>query len=83
MELLAPLHDDSQISNFLSRRGEGIHHICVEVGDIRGKLSDLKAAGLRVLADEPEIGAEGCPVAFLHPKSSTGVLLELIEKERS
>lgn len=80
IELLAPLAEGSQVSSFLDKRGEGIHHICVEVGDIREKMASLAAAGVRVLAEEPEIGAEGCPVAFLHPKSTRGVLLELIEK---
>lgn len=80
IELLAPLGEGSQISGFLAKRGEGVHHICVETGAIQAKLDELRERGLRLITDTPEIGAEGCPVAFLHPKSTQGVLLELIEK---
>ena len=79
IELLQPLHDKSEISAFLDKRGEGIHHICFEVDDIRAKMRDLEARGVRLLQREPQIGAEGQPVAFLHPKSCHGVLAELLE----
>lgn len=82
IELLAPLGEGSQISKFLERRGEGIHHMCLEVDDIEAELERLRGAGVRTLSEKPEIGAEGLPVAFLHPKSCNGVLLELIQTER-
>ena len=81
VELLAPLRDDSEISRFLDRRGEGIHHICFEVPDILKGLSQLSDDGVRVLNAQPSIGAEGFPVAFLHPKSCNGVLVELLQPE--
>ncbi len=80
VELLAPLGETSQIAKFLEKRGEGVHHLCLEVDDIRAELATLKAAGLAPLSPEPELGAEGLPVAFLHPRSLGGVLVELIEK---
>lgn len=80
IELLEPLSDDSPISNFLEKRGGGIHHIAVEVKDINESLAKLKEAGMRLIDEEPRIGAEGCLVAFVHPKSANGVLLELVQK---
>ena len=82
VELLAPLHEGSEISKFLDKRGEGIHHICFDVPDILKSLDELQKGGVRVINKEPSIGAEGYPVAFLHPKSCNGVLVELLE-ERS
>jgi len=82
IELLEPLSEDSPISNFLEKRGGGIHHIAVEVKDIRASLEKLKAAGVKLIDEEPRVGAENCLVAFVHPKSANGVLLELVE-ERS
>lgn len=82
IELLAPLRDDSEISRFLDKRGEGIHHVCFEVDDIGQKLADLDSNGVRLIGKEPTIGAEGFPVAFLHPKSCNGVLVELLEETR-
>ena len=79
VELLTPLRDDSEISRFLEKRGEGIHHLCFEVPDILHSLSSLNEDGVRVLSSQPSIGAEGFPVAFLHPKSCNGVLVELLE----
>lgn len=79
VELLAPLREDSEISRFLGKRGEGIHHICFEVPDILSSLSTLSENGVRVINTTPSVGAEGFPVAFLHPKSCNGVLVELLE----
>ena len=79
IELLAPLHNDSEISAFLDKRGEGIHHLCFQVDDIHEKLEQLDNEGVRLVNREPAIGAEGCPVAFLHPKSCNGVLVELLQ----
>lgn len=79
VELLEPTSEDSPISKFLEKRGGGIHHIAVEVDDIEASLSQLKAKGMRLIDDAPRIGAEGCLVAFVHPSSANGVLLELVQ----
>jgi methylmalonyl-CoA/ethylmalonyl-CoA epimerase len=80
VELLEPTSEDSPISKFLEKRGGGIHHIAVEVEDIRAALLKLKAEGMRLIDETPRTGAEGCLVAFVHPSSSNGVLLELVQK---
>lgn len=80
VELLSPLGPDSQISKFLEKKGQGIHHIAFTTPDIKAHMNDLEQAGIRMATPEVTIGAEGFPVAFLHPKFSHGVLLELVEK---
>ncbi|MCO6512260.1 MAG: methylmalonyl-CoA epimerase [Aridibacter famidurans] len=80
IELLEPLSEDSPISNFLEKRGGGIHHIAVQVENINASLEKLKKAGMKLIDEEPRVGAEGCLVAFVHPKSANGVLLELVQK---
>jgi len=79
IELLEPTSEDSPISKFLVKRGGGIHHIAVEVDDIKASLAQLKAKGMRLIDESPRIGAEGCLVAFVHPASAGGVLLELVQ----
>ncbi|MEQ1763919.1 MAG: methylmalonyl-CoA epimerase [Pyrinomonadaceae bacterium] len=79
IELLEPTSDDSPISKFLEKRGSGIHHIAVEVDDIEASLAKLKEKGMRLIDEVPRIGAEGCLVAFVHPSSANGVLLELVQ----
>jgi len=79
IELLEPIGDDSPISKFLEKRGGGIHHIAVQVADIEASLARLKEKGMRLIDEKPRIGAEGCLVAFVHPASANGVLLELVE----
>lgn len=79
VELLEPTSDDSPISKFLEKRGGGIHHIAVEVEDIEASLAKLKENGMRLIDETPRIGAEGCLVAFVHPASTNGVLLELVQ----
>ncbi|MGI8813602.1 MAG: methylmalonyl-CoA epimerase [Pyrinomonadaceae bacterium] len=79
VELLEPTSDDSPISKFLAKRGGGIHHIAIEVDDIEASLAQLKSKGMRLIDESPRIGAEGCLVAFVHPASSGGVLLELVQ----
>ena len=79
LELLEPTSEDSPISKFLQKRGGGIHHIAVEVEDIAASLAKLKSHGMRLIDEEPRIGAEGCLVAFVHPSASNGVLLELVQ----
>lgn len=80
IELIAPLRADSEVSKFLEKRGPGVHHICFGVGDINESLRRYRDKGIRVVQDEPQLGAEGFPVAFLHPKSTLGVLVELLEE---
>ncbi len=79
IELLEPTSDDSPISKFLEKRGGGIHHIAIEVEDIEASLAQLKAEGARLIDESPRVGAEGCLVAFVHPSSTNGVLLELVQ----
>ena len=80
IELLEATSDDSPISKFLEKRGPGIHHIAVRVDDIRGTLAELKQKGARLIDEEPRVGARGCLVAFVHPSSTGGVLLELVQQ---
>jgi methylmalonyl-CoA epimerase len=80
IELMEPLGPDSQIGAFLDKRGPGIHHLCLEVADIDSKLAALDGAGVALVSKRAEIGAEGCPVAFIHPRATGGVLLELLEE---
>ena len=82
IELLEPTSEDSPISKFLEKRGGGIHHIAVEVEDIRAALAKLKQEGARLIDETPRIGAEGCLVAFVHPASANGVLLELVQENK-
>jgi methylmalonyl-CoA/ethylmalonyl-CoA epimerase len=80
VELLEPLFPDSPIGKFLAKRGPGIHHIAVAVEDIRSSLADLAKKGARLIDHEPRVGAGGCLVAFIHPSSTNGVLLELVQR---
>lgn len=82
IELLEPTSDDSPISKFLEKRGGGIHHIAIEVEDIAASLAQLKAQGARLIDENPRIGAEDCLVAFVHPSSANGVLIELVQTKR-
>src|SRR5436190_958942 len=81
VELLEPLNEDSPVGRFLDKRGPGIHHIAIRVDDIRAELNKLKTKGARLIDEEPRIGAGGCLVAFVHPASTGGVLLELVEHQ--
>jgi len=76
LELLEPSDPSSVIAKFLEKRS-GLHHICVLVDDIEKSMAEMKAAGAQLLDETPRIGAGGCRVAFIHPKSAAGVLLEL------
>jgi len=80
VELLESLGSDTPIGKFLSKKGQGIHHVCFEVDDIKLAISELKDKNIEVLTDYPTIGAEGYKVVFIHPKSTGGVLVELAEK---
>lgn len=79
IELIAPTREDSEVSAFLAKKGEGIHHICIEVEDLEASLKEMKANGVRLINETPKIGAGGSKIAFVHPKATHGVLLELVE----
>lgn len=78
IEIVAPTTETSGVARYLASRGEGFHHLCLEVGDIGAELARLAAAGVQLINEAAVPGVEG-PVAFLHPKSCSGVLVELIE----
>lgn len=80
IELLQATSADSPVARFIERRGEGIHHVCFEVDDIRAELSRLGKQGFQLIDKEPRLGAGGYLVAFLHPASTNGVLIELGQK---
>jgi methylmalonyl-CoA epimerase len=80
IELVQPTSDDTGTAKFLEKRGEGIHHVCIEVQDIEAALEQLKAHDVQLIDEVPRPGAHG-RVAFIHPKSAHGVLLELVEHE--
>ena len=79
IELLEPTREDSPIEKFMMKRGEGIHHIAVSVDDIEQALGRLKASGVRLIDSTPRRGAHNTRIAFIHPSSTHGVLLELVE----
>lgn len=81
LELLEPTDPESPIAKFLAKRGPGIHHICLRVKDIRSVMQALKAKGIQLIDNEPKPGAHGCLVAFIHPKSTGGVLVELSQPQ--
>jgi methylmalonyl-CoA epimerase len=80
IELLEPLGEESPISKFLEKRGEGIHHICFYVEDIEEALRRLKEKGVRLIDETPRKGAHSTKVAFIHPKAMGGVLVELAQR---
>jgi len=79
IELLEATSPESPVARFIEKRGEGLHHIAIVVDDIRDTLSRLKAAGYRLIDEEPRRGARNMLIAFVHPKSTHGVLLELCQ----
>ncbi|HEV7681199.1 MAG TPA: methylmalonyl-CoA epimerase [Pyrinomonadaceae bacterium] len=81
IELLEPLTETSPVGKFLEKRGPGIHHVAIRVNDIRASLASLKSKGARLIDETPRTGAGGCLVAFVHPASANGVLLELVQHD--
>ena len=79
VELLSPLGPETAVGKFVERRGEGLHHVAYRVGDIEAALARLSEAGLELIDSEPRIGIRKSRVAFLHPKSTGGVLTELVQ----
>ena len=78
IELVQPTNEDSGMAAYLEKRGEGLHHLCIEVDDIEGKMQELKDAGVRLVNETPQV-LPGRKMAFIHPKSASGVLVELYE----
>ncbi|MDP6955776.1 MAG: methylmalonyl-CoA epimerase [Planctomycetota bacterium] len=83
VELVTPAAEDSPVAAFLARRGPGLHHIAWKVADIEAALATLNAAGVRLIDQNPRPGAHGTRIAFLHPKATAGVLMELVEDPES
>lgn len=79
VELVKPTTDTSGVAKYLAKRGPGMHHICVEVDDIHATLAQLKAKGIKLINETPTIGAGGKQIAFVHPGSTSGVLVELYQ----
>ncbi|HVE93229.1 MAG TPA: methylmalonyl-CoA epimerase [Actinomycetota bacterium] len=80
LQLLSATHADSTVGRFLERRGEGLHHICIRVPDIEAAMARVAERGGELIDQKPRIGGGGHRVAFVHPKSSSGVLIELVER---
>ncbi|HEX9344203.1 MAG TPA: methylmalonyl-CoA epimerase [Actinomycetota bacterium] len=80
VQLVAPLGPDTPVGRFLAKRGEGVHHVGYAVTDIAGALEGLRASGMEVIEPAPRIGSGGTVVAFVHPSSAHGVLVELVEE---
>jgi methylmalonyl-CoA epimerase len=79
VELLAPLSEDTPIGRFLARQGPGLHHVAYQVGDIEATLRALEAAGMQLIDEHPRAGIRGSRVAFVHPRSTGGVLTEIVQ----
>lgn len=81
IELLQPIHDQSPVAKFISKRGEGVHHVAFKVKDIRKEMTRLREEGYRLINDDPVMGANNKLVCFIHPKEGNGVLIELCQKQ--
>ena len=81
IELLETLDPEGPVGKFLAKKGQGLHHIAVKVDDIKAAIEKFHAKGIEMIDREPRRGAEGCLIAFVHPRSTGGVLLELTEKK--
>lgn len=79
IQLLQPLSEASPVGRFLAKRGEGMHHVAYAVADIEAALEHLRTGGVRLIDDEPHVGGGGGRIAFVHPKSLAGTLIELVE----
>ena len=79
VELVMPTCEDSGIAKYLTKRGPGMHHLCLEVDDIEGMMAQLKAKNVRLINDEPRVAADGKRYAFIHPEATGGVLVELYQ----
>jgi methylmalonyl-CoA/ethylmalonyl-CoA epimerase len=77
IELLEAAAEDSPVAGFIAKRGEGLHHICIQVQNLEAEMERLRAGGVRLVDQNPRVGAGGCRIAFIHPSSTAGVLIEL------
>lgn len=82
LELLEPTDPESPIAKFLAKRGPGIHHIALRVDDVAQAIEEMKAKGMRMIDEVPRVGAHGAKIAFVHPKSTPGILLELCQRDQ-
>ncbi|OGL41060.1 MAG: methylmalonyl-CoA epimerase [Candidatus Schekmanbacteria bacterium GWA2_38_11] len=82
IEFLEGSSPESPITKFIEKKGEGIHHICYEVDDLEETLSELQKSGIQLIDKSPRVGAHGKKIAFIHPKSTNGILTELTEKDK-
>jgi methylmalonyl-CoA/ethylmalonyl-CoA epimerase len=80
LELLESTAPDGPVAKFIEQKGEGIHHVAIRVANIEEALASLKAKGVRLIDEKPRLGAHGAKIAFIHPKESHGVLIELCER---
>ncbi len=80
VELLEPTSEKSPVANFLAKKGEGLHHIALQVEDLEAALAELKQKGVRLIDEKPRYGAGGAKIAFIHPAATRGVLVELCER---
>jgi methylmalonyl-CoA/ethylmalonyl-CoA epimerase len=80
VELLEPVDSEGPVAKFLEKRGEGIHHVAFRVENIEAAIEELKQKGIRLINEKPRTGAGGAKIAFLHPKSTNGILIELCER---
>lgn len=80
VELLEPTADDSPVAKYIEKRGEGIHHLALRVDDLEAALAELKEKGVRLIDEKPRKGAGGAMIAFIHPKATGGILLELSQR---
>jgi len=81
IELLEGTSEDSPVSRFIEKKGEGIHHIAIRVDNIEEALEELRSKGIRLIDETPRVGAGGCRIAFVHPKATGGILLEISERQ--
>jgi methylmalonyl-CoA/ethylmalonyl-CoA epimerase len=81
LELIAPTSEEASFAKFLNERGPGMHHVAYRVDDIKAALAELAAKGIRLIDEEPRLGLHNTLVAFLHPKSTMGVLVELVQHQ--
>jgi methylmalonyl-CoA mutase, C-terminal domain len=81
LELLEPLGENSPVQKFIDKKGPGLHHLAIAVEDLQDRLTQMKRSGVQLIDEEPKTGAQGHPIAFLHPKSTHGSLLELVERK--
>ena len=81
VELLEATSDDSPVAKFIEKRGEGIHHLAIRVDNLEAALARMKEKGIRLIDENPRYGAGGARIAFIHPRSTGGILLELSERE--